>query len=379
MNYETLLSVLPGHSRDDNKERKDSLLIVKIQGESVDKDIQQHNLQIRREPYTDKFQSNNKLGEPAMYESISVKFMLTDDVQHRDVKIQSNGDKTKPVMVVNKPENVPERKELEQIIGGKDTFKYMDKRHRNPKTALQQNNDNVNIIASAHEVINSGAKILKQLTSTPTLTQKRTRNITTNITKPVIKVKPVILGMKQYPSLREKYHVPHGSHKVVPRALRPQEYETLTQLLNDVDELFKKHNITYFMIYGTLLGSYMFHDIIPWDDDCDIIANNDSKTLILQMFHDNSSYAQEYGIRAYSPQQYMIKLFHVDSPAAGKYKKFPWNFPFIDIVFYKHSHDKVNILDKFNPMMLPNDCIFPLHPRPFGAIWLPAPHNTRKV
>ena len=379
MNYETLLSVLNGQSSDGNQERKDSLLLVKIQGESVDKDIQQHNLQIRIEPYTDKSQSDSKLVEPAIRESKSGKITLTDDVQNRDVKVQSNGDKTKPVMLVNKPENVAERKELKQITRDKDRFKLMDKRHRNPKTAMQQNNLKIVASVSAHKQINIEATARRQHTRIPTETRRA--NLTNNkgITKPVSKVKPVILGMKQYPSLREKYHVPHRSHKVVPRALRPQEYATLMQLLNDVDELFKKHNLTYFMIYGTLLGSYMFHDIIPWDDDCDVVANNDSKVQILQMFHDNSSYAQEYGIRAYSPQQYLIKLFHIDSPAAGKYKKFPWNFPFIDIAFYKHSHDKVNILDKFNPVTLPNDYIFPLHPRPFGAMWLPAPHNTRKV
>lgn len=42
-----------------------------------------------------------------------------------------------------------------------------------------------------------------------------------------------------------------------------------------VDEVCKKHNIQYFLAYGTLLGAIRGHDFIPWDDDVDVWMKRD--------------------------------------------------------------------------------------------------------
>lgn len=42
------------------------------------------------------------------------------------------------------------------------------------------------------------------------------------------------------------------------------------ELLEDIGEVCKKHNIAYFVTYGTLLGAVRHRGFIPWDDDMDI-------------------------------------------------------------------------------------------------------------
>ncbi|MCM1124308.1 MAG: LicD family protein, partial [Eubacterium sp.] len=46
----------------------------------------------------------------------------------------------------------------------------------------------------------------------------------------------------------------------------------LFKLLKDLDELFQKHNIKYFLAFGTLLGCVRDGGYIPWDDDVDLVV-----------------------------------------------------------------------------------------------------------
>ena len=62
--------------------------------------------------------------------------------------------------------------------------------------------------------------------------------------------------------LRERYN-PDGS------LLRRQQMRMLDILL-EVDKICKKHNISYWLSSGTLIGAMRHNGFIPWDDDLDI-------------------------------------------------------------------------------------------------------------
>ena len=42
------------------------------------------------------------------------------------------------------------------------------------------------------------------------------------------------------------------------------------EVLNTFDKICKKHNIKYYLAYGTLLGAIRHNGFIPWDDDIDV-------------------------------------------------------------------------------------------------------------
>ncbi len=55
----------------------------------------------------------------------------------------------------------------------------------------------------------------------------------------------------------------------------------LLEMLDVLDGICKKHNITYWLVCGTLLGARRHGGFIPWDDDLDVaILQKDYNKLI---------------------------------------------------------------------------------------------------
>jgi len=50
----------------------------------------------------------------------------------------------------------------------------------------------------------------------------------------------------------------------------------LLELLKEIDEICKKHNITYYIDGGSAIGAIRHRGFIPWDDDIDIVMTRDN-------------------------------------------------------------------------------------------------------
>ncbi len=58
----------------------------------------------------------------------------------------------------------------------------------------------------------------------------------------------------------------------------------LLMIASDIDALFKKNNIPYFLDGGSALGAVRHHGFIPWDDDFDIIILPEYYDQVIEMF-----------------------------------------------------------------------------------------------
>lgn len=87
--------------------------------------------------------------------------------------------------------------------------------------------------------------------------------------------------------------------------------ELAKELLFDIDDIFKKYNITYWLDCGTLLGAVRNEDFIDWDDDLDIavyqsifLDNNLWCKIIKDFFKKNIKIHTTWGDSAFTCKKF---------------------------------------------------------------------------
>ena len=51
---------------------------------------------------------------------------------------------------------------------------------------------------------------------------------------------------------------------------RKELFAVLLDMMYKFDAVCRKHNLTYYLMYGSLLGAVRHHGFVPWDDDIDV-------------------------------------------------------------------------------------------------------------
>ncbi|CAF1173124.1 unnamed protein product [Adineta steineri] len=166
------------------------------------------------------------------------------------------------------------------------------------------------------------------------------------------------------------------SSSIIPRVTTRCEHTLMMNLLMIIDRICRENKITYFISDGTLLGSVRHHDIIPWDDDLDIMVPNDKRKILNNEFKKINKtligFALHYG--ELEEHEY-DKLYYNITQTMGIDE---WHFPFVDIFFYEQNQTHLwTLLNPKKPFQI--KYIFPLILRPLGYLWLPAPREPKRL
>ena len=179
------------------------------------------------------------------------------------------------------------------------------------------------------------------------------------------------LTEKRVPRLSYRYSNWNSSPRL-PRRFTPCEHQLMMRLLIIVERICREHNLTFAMSDGTLLGSWRHHDVIPWDDDLDLMMPIEHQLTFIEALEQLKDTVVQYYLIEYLPDHPpYVKVFFLYKPTLDYTT---WTFPFVDVFFYftnethlwYSSHPKTSLELKH---------VFPLVMRPLGYLWLPAPRE----
>ncbi|XP_014671201.1 PREDICTED: uncharacterized protein LOC106811973 [Priapulus caudatus] len=156
------------------------------------------------------------------------------------------------------------------------------------------------------------------------------------------------------------------------RVMSQLQWLKMMSLMAMIDMVFMSNSVSYVLFGGALYGSYMSHDLLPWDDDIDIMIRHSDRhrmeTALLAL-------GPEYNLVNHTSKRHM-KFFFSNTPKTWRYE---WAWPFIDISFFDENSTHIWEIhhETDEGRIYPRDMVFPLHRRPLGYLWLASPRDTR--
>ena len=85
----------------------------------------------------------------------------------------------------------------------------------------------------------------------------------------------------------------------------------ILDIMKEIDKLCRVHNIEYYLLGGSAIGAIRHKGFIPWDDDLDIIMNNENYNRFIEVCReelDTSKYYLQEGLKDWSMYYSKIRL-----------------------------------------------------------------------
>lgn len=155
--------------------------------------------------------------------------------------------------------------------------------------------------------------------------------------------------------------------------LSEQDQAASESLLAHIDKVCREHRIRYIIDGGTLIGSLLHMGPIPWDDDIDILIEDENRDKAMRLLS-TDGYTVRNSYNGLYSKLWDTSMPHVDNGQTH-------NWPFVDIGWLEqnatHAWEKriKGKEVKYSGHVYPLETLFPETERPYGSLTLKAPRN----
>jgi hypothetical protein len=155
-------------------------------------------------------------------------------------------------------------------------------------------------------------------------------------------------------------------------ALSLDEKQRLYRMMEAIDQ---SATAPYFVYGGSLIGCLLYGELLPWDDDIDILCQRPEEVAV----------ANYQTVPTWTPPPadhhvLIQKCFDPTLPLVHRKGYGSRSFPFIDMSVYYEEQGEVRHRSVYGGIdAFPRDLIFPLRRAKFGPIEVNIPNDARAV
>lgn len=159
--------------------------------------------------------------------------------------------------------------------------------------------------------------------------------------------------------------------------------ESLYDMLTNFHRWCVSKKMVYWLTAGTLLGAVRHYDLIPWDDDVDVMIEHEAFQSLLEIAklppaERHSSLPAGYDIHIVTHKSGLVyaKIYLIDGDRPHEY---PWAYPFLDVFELLDQGEDGFIMkgltSKKDRIWKNRDDLYPPLPYFVGGEWLMGPRN----
>lgn len=169
-----------------------------------------------------------------------------------------------------------------------------------------------------------------------------------------------------------KFSVPIPPKNLPPSKLNITESSSLVDLLELVKVFLDRNNISYVLGFHSLLGSYVMHNLLPYDDKIQLLAKVSHKQILSKAISKDDKLTITEHSTGKDSYKY-VRLFKKTS----RQTKHPW--PLVELHYYDENSTHVwTTMPHPERVVVERTAFYPFHDRPMARLWLPAQRDPRK-